>query len=136
MGRDDQVPAAAGDSIRLDRWLWAARFFKTRGQAAEAIDGGKVDVNGDRAKRARPVRAGDEVRIRIPPYEWIVEVLVPGAHRGRAADAALLYAERPDSLEARTRLRAQVKAMPRPPAGTRGKPSKKDRRLMDKWRRP
>ena len=132
MARQAQDSGEAPESIRLDRWLWAARFFKTRGQAAEAIDGGKVDVNGDRAKRARPVRAGDEVRIRVPPYEWIVEVLVPGAHRGRAADAALLYAERPASLEARTRMREQLKAMPSYP---RGKPSKKDRRLMDKWKR-
>ena len=136
MARPAPQPDPDADAARLDRWLWAARFFKTRALAATAIDGGKVEVNGDRAKRARAVRPGDEVRIRIPPYEWTVEVREVSTRRGPAAEAALLYEERPGSREARTRLREQVRAMPAPDRTVRGRPTKKDRRELDKWRRP
>ena len=68
---DDALPTPAG-KVRLDKWLWAARFFKTRALAADAIDGGKVDVNGDRAKRAKQVQAGDVVRLRQGPVEWVL----------------------------------------------------------------
>jgi ribosome-associated heat shock protein Hsp15 len=70
--------------VRLDKWLWAARFFKTRALASEAIGGGKVQVNGDRAKRARPLQVGDEVRVRLGPYEHLVVVKALSAHRGPA----------------------------------------------------
>ena len=63
-----------GDRVRLDKWLWAARFFKTRALAAEAVDGGKVDLNGDRARRSRPLKVGDELRIRLGPSEHVVTV--------------------------------------------------------------
>lgn len=111
--------------VRLDKWLWAARFYKTRSLAAEAIDGGKVEVNGERAKRARQVHEGDEVRVRQPPYEQVVVVRVLGERRGPASVAATLYEERPESVERRAALRLQLHALP-PPAP--GRPTKKDRR--------
>lgn len=122
--------------MRLDRWLWAARFYKTRALAVEAIDGGKVDVNGERAKRARPVRVGDAICLRLPPYEHRLEVRALSERRGPAPEAAALYRETPDSMEARARLRAQLAAQPSPPPGLKGRPTKKARRLLDKWRRP
>lgn len=111
--------------VRLDKWLWAARFYRTRALAAEAIDGGKVEVNGERAKRARQVHEGDEVRVRQPPYEQVVVVRVLGERRGPASVAATLYEERPESVERRAALRLQLHALP-PPAP--GRPTKKDRR--------
>ena len=71
--RDDDEGAEDG-RVRLDKWLWAARFFKTRSLASEAVGGGKVQVNGDRPKRARPLQVGDEVRVRQGPYEFLVVV--------------------------------------------------------------
>ncbi len=88
--------------IRLDKWLWAARFFKTRALAAEAVEGGKVQVNGDRPKRARPVQVGDEVRVRLGPYEHTVSVRALSGRRGPASEAAGLYEE---TVESRTQAR-------------------------------
>ena len=76
--------------VRLDKWLWAARFFKTRGLAVDAIDSGKVEVNGERAKRAKQLQAGDSVRIRIGPYHHLVKVLALSERRGPASVAATL----------------------------------------------
>src|SRR5829696_3336351 len=87
--------------VRLDKWLWAARFFKTRALASEAIAGGKVQVNGDRAKRAKPLQVGDEVRVRQGPYEHLVTVRALSGRRGPASVAAELYEERPASVAAR-----------------------------------
>jgi ribosomal 50S subunit-recycling heat shock protein len=87
---DDEAPAG---KVRLDKWLWAARFFKTRAMAAEAIDGGKVDVNGDRAKRAKLVQAGDHVRLRNGPIEWQLQVTDIAERRGSAEIAQGLYTE-------------------------------------------
>ena len=88
MGHDDEEPDDG--RVRLDKWLWAARFFKTRSLAADAIAGGKVQVNGDRAKRSRPVQVGDEIRVRLGPYEHLVTVRALSARRGPAAQAAEL----------------------------------------------
>ena len=115
----------SGGGVRLDRWLWAARFWKTRSLAAEAIDGGKVEVNGERARRARHVHPGDEVRVRQPPFEQVVVVRALSERRGPASEAATLYEERPESVERRAALRLQLHAVP-PPAP--GRPTKKDRR--------
>src|SRR5262245_38473882 len=99
-----------GDRVRLDKWLWAARFFKTRSLAAEAIAGGKVQVNGDRAKRARPLQVGDEIWVRLGPFEHHVVVRALSARRGPASAAAELYEERPDSIAAREALALQLKS--------------------------
>jgi ribosome-associated heat shock protein Hsp15 len=114
--------------LRLDKWLWAARFFKTRSLAAEAIAGGKVDVNGDRAKRAKPLQVGDEVRVRIGPYEHHVVVRQLSARRGSASVAALLYEETTASREAREKLLIQMKSTRSLFGAEGGRPSKKERR--------
>jgi ribosome-associated heat shock protein Hsp15 len=118
--------------IRLDKWLWAARFFKTRSVAADAISGGKVDVNGERAKRARLLQVGDRVSVRHPPFETHVVVRAVSEHRGRAADAARLYEETTASRTARDALALQLRSLPS--AADTGRPTKKDRRVLERWR--
>jgi ribosome-associated heat shock protein Hsp15 len=120
--------------VRLDKWLWAARFFKTRALASEAIGGGKVQVNGDRAKRARPLQVGDEVRVRLGPYEHLVVVKALSAHRGPAAVAAGLYEERPESLAAREAMALQLKTLHAAFVTEKGRPTKRDRREIDRLR--
>ena len=118
---------------RIDKWLWAARFFKTRGLAAKAVDGGRVRVNGEGAKPSRLLKTGDELSVRVGDYEWVVEVKVLSMQRGPAAQAALLYAEREDSRARREAAQAQRKTQPHPAAGIRGRPTKKDRRLIHRF---
>jgi len=122
------------DRVRLDKWLWAARFFKTRSLAAEAIAGGKVQVNGDRAKRARPLQVGDEVRVRQGPYEFLVVVRAVAAQRGPAAMAAELYEERLESRAAREALALQLKTLHAAFVPEKGRPTKRDRREMERAR--
>jgi len=116
------------ETQRLDKWLWAARFFKTRGLAATAISGGKVQVAGERVKPSRHVSPGTQVAIRRGPIEWQVVVRGVAKHRRPAPEAALLYEETSDSIERRER---EVERR-RVEAGARrerlGKPSKRDRR--------
>jgi ribosome-associated heat shock protein Hsp15 len=90
-------------AVRLDRWLWAARFYKTRPLAVAAIDGGKVQVNGDRVKRSKLIKPGDQVRIRQDPYEYLIEVTELADKRGSAKVAATLYQESAESLAAQRR---------------------------------
>jgi ribosome-associated heat shock protein Hsp15 len=116
--------------VRLDKWLWAARFYKTRGLASEAIAGGKVQVNGDRAKRARPVQPGDELRIRQGPYEHHVVVRALSARRGPASVAAELYEETPASRAAREAMALQLKSLHAAFVPDKGRPTKKDRREL------
>ena len=123
------------EPVRLDKWLWAARFFKTRSLAAEAIDGTKIDINGDRAKRSRLVHVGDTITIRKPPFEQIVVVRHLSESRGSAAIAATLYDETPESKAAREKLAAHLRAMGPPVFRDQGKPSKKERREIDRFRR-
>ena len=125
---------ADDDRVRLDKWLWAARFFKTRSQAAEAIAGGKVQVNGDRAKRARPLQVGDQIRVRLGPYEHHVIVRALSARRGPAAEAAGLYEERPESIAARETLALQLKSLRVAFAPEKGRPTKRDRREIERLR--
>ena len=120
--------------VRLDKWLWAARFFKTRSLAAEAIAGGKVQVNGDRAKRARPVQVGDRIRVRLGPYEHDIVVRDLSARRGPATVAAELFEETPESLSARATLAVQLKSLHSAFGPDRGRPTKRDRREMERWR--
>jgi ribosome-associated heat shock protein Hsp15 len=118
--------------VRLDKWLWAARFFKTRPLAAEAIAGGKVQVNGDRAKRARPLQVGDEVRVRLGLYEHLVVVQAVSTRRGPAAAAAELYEERPESRAARAAMALQLKTLHAAFVPEKGRPTKRDRREIER----
>jgi ribosome-associated heat shock protein Hsp15 len=114
--------------VRIDKWLWAARFYKTRGLSAEAIDGGKIEVNGERAKRSRLVGAGDRIRIWSGPYEHLVTVLGVSERRGSAPVAQALYEEDPESRKAREVMAAHVRAMNANTGYDSGRPTKKDRR--------
>jgi ribosome-associated heat shock protein Hsp15 len=121
--------------VRLDKWLWAARFFKTRSLAADAIEGGKVELNGDTVKRAKNVQVGDEVSVRLGPYEHVVVVRGVSERRGPASVAQTLYEETPESAAARARLAEQHRMAP--PAFVwedRGRPTKKDRRDISRFR--
>ncbi len=122
--------------VRLDKWLWAARFFKTRALAATAIEAGKVEVNGERAKRSKQVRVGDSLRIRLGPYHHIVTVRGISEHRGPAPIAAKLYEESEEGRKAREAMQLQVKIAQAVPGYDRGRPTKKDRRDFERVRRP
>ncbi len=116
--------------LRLDKWLWAARFFKTRSLAAEAVSGGKVEINGARSKPGRSVHVGDRLSIRRGPYEWTVIVRDISKHRGPAPEAQLLYEETEQSKQKREETSAQLKIQRPPEFDTRGRPSKKARRAI------
>ncbi len=120
--------------FRLDKWLWAARFFKTRGLAASAIDGGKVLVNGERAKRSRRLAPGDRLQVRLGPYQHVVTVRTLSNRRGPASSAALLYEETAESRQARETLAAQMKSAKVAFSFDKGKPGKKERRDLLRYR--
>ena len=123
------------DALRLDRWLWAARFFKARSLAADAVSGGKVHLNGVRVKAAKPVRVGDTLAIRQAAYEATVIVRGLSTERRPAREAALLYEETEASRTQRARLAAELRAQTAHPAHPRGRPSKKARRDITKLAR-
>jgi ribosome-associated heat shock protein Hsp15 len=123
----------ADGEIRLDKWLWAARFFKTRSLAAAAVNGGKVAVNADRAKPSRIIRAGDQLMIRRGSYEWRVVVKEVARLRGPAPRAQQLYEESAESIAKRAAAMAQMKLERGPEFDNPGRPSKKDRRAMERW---
>jgi ribosome-associated heat shock protein Hsp15 len=120
------------DKVRLDKWLWAARFYKTRSLAAEAVAGGKVQVNGERVKRAKPVQVGDEVRVRQGPYEYQILVRGLSARRGPASEAAQLYEEKAESRASREAMALQLKSLHAAFLPERGRPTKKDRREINR----
>lgn len=122
------------ERVRLDKWLWAARFFKTRAIASHACELGRIQVNGQSAKASREVRAGDMLHIRSEASEFEVEVLVVSAMRGPAAVAQTLYRETAASRERRERLAAERKAMRELEGPTFGRPSKRDRRELERFR--
>jgi len=127
-----EQPAATG--VRVDKWLWAARFFKSRSIAVTAIEGGKATVNGERVKPSREVKVGDAVRVRLGPYEHVVIVRALSDRRGPATQAALLYEETAESRSAREKLQWQLKhAAPVIDPGE-GRPTKKDRRDLNKFK--
>lgn len=124
------------DALRLDIWLWAARFYKTRSLASQAIEMGRVLVQGDRAKRSRLVRVGDTIVVRHPPFEKTVTVRGLSDSRGPASVAATLYEETADSAAARDKLASQLRAVgPSMVRRETGRPTKKERRDIDKWKR-
>jgi ribosome-associated heat shock protein Hsp15 len=120
--------------MRIDKWLWAARFFKTRGLAARACELGRIQSNGQQAKPSREVRAGDMLKIKNNSGDFEVEVLLLSSMRGPAAVAQTLYRETDASRESRLRLAQERKAMPEYDLFREGKPSKRDRRELDRFR--
>lgn len=123
----------AVSKVRLDKWLWAARFFKTRAKAKEAIDGGKVHIDGNRARPSKEIKLGELIQLRQGWDEKMVVVKALSEMRRGAPEAALLYAETPESIEKRLQIAEQRKA-----AGNQviseGRPTKKDRRQIHRFR--
>jgi len=125
--------AEDNDRIRLDKWLWAARFYKTRSVAAEAVEGGKVLVNGARVKPARALKVGDELVIRTLSAIFTVHIQELSTRRGSAKDAATLYTETERSKVDREQT-GLYRPPPHPGAQARGRPTKRSRRLIQKFR--
>jgi ribosome-associated heat shock protein Hsp15 len=121
--------------VRLDKWLWAARFFKTRALAAEAIAGGKVQMNGARVKRGKSVRPGDVIRVRLGPYEHMVTVLRVSARRGSASEAAQLFVEDAAGKARRLHLVEQHRLAKHAFAFGEGRPSRRERREILRYKR-
>ena len=119
-------------TVRLDKWLWAARFFKTRSLASEAVDTGKVKVGGERVKPARSLRVGDELAIDNGFDTWEVAVLGLSDKRGAASVARLLYRETPASIARREQLAEERKLFREPGTTIKGRPTKRDRRQLSK----
>ena len=127
----------ASSKVRLDKWLWAARFYKTRGLSSEEIDKGRVLVNGQSAKPAKEVKLGDAMTIRTGPVTRTVTVRALSGVRGPAPVAALLYEETPDSLAQRQAAAEQRRLAPEPAHTiTQGRPTKRDRRDLQQTREP
>ena len=120
--------------VRMDKWLWAARFFKTRALAAKACELGRISSNGQPAKSARPVRVGDLLQVKNDSGDFQVEVLLLSDIRGPAAVAQTLYRETEASRALRLQLAEERKAMPRFEPLFAGKPSKRNRRALDRLR--
>ena len=123
------------DDVRVDKWLWAARFFKTRALATDAVLGGHVQLNGARVKPAKSVREGDRLEIRIGTVSWEVDVLGVSEKRGPAPVARTLYAETAESAAARADQALQRKLAQPLGADLAGRPTKQDRRRLDALRR-
>ena len=124
------------DRLRIDKWLWAARFFKTRSLAAEEIGKNRVQVNGDVAKASREVKVGDTVTMRLGSLSRVVRVLGISGQRGPAPVAQQLYEETPESLAAQAAAREQRRLGSEPAlAIEQGRPTKRDRRELDGARR-
>jgi ribosome-associated heat shock protein Hsp15 len=128
----DGAAPASSRKVRLDKWLWAARFYKTRSAASDAIDGGKIDIAGTRARRSRLVRAGEAITVRRPPFVHEIVVRAVAEVRGSATVAATLYEETPASKQARETLAYQLKNAPTPSFKGGGRPSKRDRRELER----
>ena len=120
--------------MRVDKWLWVARLVKTRGLASEALKAGRVTINGTTAKPSREVKAGDRLELRIGPTRRIIGVHALSERRGPASEAALLYTETPESIEARAEANEQRRLI-RPAYDDAGaRPTKRDRRRLDRTR--
>jgi ribosome-associated heat shock protein Hsp15 len=121
------------EKLRIDKWLWAARFYKTRTLASEEIDKGRVHINGVAVKPAREVKAGDTVLVRIGTVSRSVVVQGVSDKRGGAPQAALLFTETPESIQARLAAAEQRRLAPEPALGhTQGRPTKRERRDTDR----
>lgn len=122
------------EGVRLDRWLWAARFFKTRALATEAIDGGKVHLNDRAVKPAKAVKPGDRLEITTGRTRYTVDVTALSDRRGSAAQAATLYEETPESRAERERAAELRRLAPAPAPDLGGRPTKRDRRRLERRR--
>lgn len=122
------------ERTRIDKWLWAARFFKTRSLAVDAIDGGRIWLNGDHVKPAKEVKAGDQLQVRTPSGSYMIIVRTVSDKRGNAAAAQLLFDETAESREARTRETARKKQFAEPGETISARPTKRDRRDLDRFR--
>lgn len=120
--------------VRVDKWLWAARFFKTRSLASDAVSGGKIKLNSSAPKPAREVKVGDRLEISNGEVRW--EVIIQGLSekRGPAPEARLLYEETAESIAAREAEQQRRKFTQEPAAEIYGRPTKRDRRQIDRWR--
>jgi ribosome-associated heat shock protein Hsp15 len=125
--------ADSENKIRVDKWLWAARFYKTRGLAADAVDGGKVQVNGERVKPAKALKPGDALVVRNGPYAWEIEVTLLSDRRGSATDAAKLYVESAESRLAREQTAQRMKADRQSNPFPVGRPTKRQRRQIHRF---
>lgn len=121
------------ERMRLDKWLWAARFYKTRSLAVQAIDNGRVKVGGERGKPAREVKPGDRIDLRAGEADWTVTVRALSLQRGPAPVAQALYEEEATSLARRQQQAADRKLGMNPAAGTKGRPTKRDRRQIHRF---
>lgn len=134
--RGNLILSTEDKRMRLDKWLWAARFYKTRAMAATAASGGKIDLNGDRAKPAKAVKAGDRMALRVGAYEWDITIAALADRRGPASEAQALYTETQQSRLARTEIAAQLRAERQSnPVYAKGRPTKKERRNIIKFTR-
>jgi ribosome-associated heat shock protein Hsp15 len=122
------------DRVRLDKYLWAARFYKTRSLSTEAIDGGKVRVNGDRVKPAKDVKAGDRIDLRAGDSEYTIVVMALADKRGSADIARTLYEETAESQAARAASAEKRRSFSEPAEQIYARPTKKDRRSLDRFR--
>lgn len=120
------------EQVRIDKWLWAARFFKTRSQATDAVDAGKVRVDSERIKPARNVRSGDLLQIDNGSTEWEVEVRALADKRGSTEIAQKLYAETEASLMKRQQEAERRRYFREPAQEIKGRPTKRDRRILDR----
>jgi ribosome-associated heat shock protein Hsp15 len=121
-------------AVRIDKWLWAARFFKTRSAAQQAIEGGKIRLNDEHTKPAKELKCGDELVIHIGAYEWTIEVLACSDKRGSATVARMLYRESEDSQAKRAVEVAKRRRFNEPASTLKGRPTKRDRRVLDEWK--
>ena len=119
--------------IRIDKWLWAARFFKTRSLASDAVSGGKIKLNGAPTKPAREVKLGDRLDISNSETRWQVTILGLAEKRGPAPEARLLYEETADSIAAREAEQLRRKFTQEPAAEIHGRPTKRDRRALGRF---
>jgi ribosome-associated heat shock protein Hsp15 len=121
-------------SVRVDKWLWAARFFKTRSLATDAADGGRVQVNGLRAKPAKEVRIGDRVEVSVGDMLWELHIEGLSDKRGPAPEARKLYRESEASTARREQAMENRRLQVEPSQEIHGRPTKRDRRVMDRWK--
>ena len=122
-------------ALRIDKWLWTARFFKTRSLAAQAIHAGHVRLNGTAVKAAREVRPGDTLELTLNEERWTVTVLAINEQRRPAPEARALYAETPESTARRETQRQARHLAPNPGSDLRGRPTKRDRRALNRLKR-